>query len=73
MTEGGGVLRAGRGNSGEESRLLGGAIGCAKAQTSSGEGRETLWATTRARDRANLAGHHTGVASWRGRALARPN
>jgi hypothetical protein len=68
-----GVLRAGRDNFGEESRLRGGGIGCAKGRAISGEGRETLWTTTGAWDGAILAGHHVSAASWRGRAPARAN
>jgi hypothetical protein len=55
-----GKLRAGRGNSGEESRPRGGAIGCNKAQTSSCEGRGVPWANTGARDRTELASHCAG-------------
>jgi hypothetical protein len=50
----------GRGYSSEESRARGGKIGCAKARTSSDEGRGVLWANTRARDGAGLANHHAG-------------
>jgi hypothetical protein len=58
-----GMLRAGRGNSGEESRPRGGAIGHAKARTSSSKGRGILCATTGARDGANLVGCRVGAAS----------
>jgi hypothetical protein len=68
-----GKLWAGWGNSGEESRLRGWAIECAKARTSSSEGRGVLWANTGAQDGANLAGHRAGVASKRDRAPVRMN
>jgi hypothetical protein len=58
-----GALRAGRGNSGEQSWPRGGGIGCDKARASSVDGRETLWATTGARDRANLSGRRAGAAN----------
>jgi hypothetical protein len=59
------VRRAGRDNFGKESRPQGGGIGCAKARTSSGEGRGTLWTTTGAWDGANSAGHCAGAAELR--------
>jgi hypothetical protein len=62
------MLRAVQGNSGEESRPRGGAIGHAKARTSSGERRGMLCATTGAQDGANLVGCRAGAASWHGRA-----
>jgi hypothetical protein len=68
-----GMLRAGRDDSGKESRPRGGGIGRAKARTSSSEGRGKLWTTTGARDGPNLAGHRAGAANWRGRAPARAN
>jgi hypothetical protein len=55
-----GELQAGRGNSNEESRARGGAIGCDKAWTSSSEGRGVLWANTGAQDGAKLANHRVG-------------
>ena len=55
-----GKLRAGQGNSSEESRPQGGEIGCAKARTSSGEGRGALWNNTGARCEAELASHRAG-------------
>jgi hypothetical protein len=55
------VLRAGWDNFGKESRPQGGGIGHAKARTSSGEGRGTLWTTTGAWDGANLTGRRVGA------------
>jgi hypothetical protein len=55
-----GDLRVGRGYSSEESRARGGEIGCAKAQTSSDEGRGVVWANIGVRDGAGLASHHAG-------------
>jgi hypothetical protein len=55
-----GKLRAGQGNSGEESRSRGGAIRRDKARTSSDKGRGVPWANTGARDEAELASHRAG-------------
>jgi hypothetical protein len=49
-----------QGNFGEESRQRGGAIGCAKACTSSDERIGVLWTNTGARCEAELAGHRAG-------------
>jgi hypothetical protein len=50
----------GRGNFDNESRSWAGGIECAKAWTSSGEGRGMLWTNAGAWDRVNLAGHRAG-------------
>jgi hypothetical protein len=63
-----GALRAGRGYSGEQSRSLRGGIGCAEANASSGEGRGTPRAKTRARGGAESTGHRAGTVNLRGRA-----
>jgi hypothetical protein len=55
-----GKLRAGRGNSSEESWSRGGAIVCDKAQTSSSEGRGVPWTNIGAWDEAELASHRAG-------------
>jgi hypothetical protein len=48
------------GDSGEESRPRGGAIGCDRARSSSSGGRGVLWANTGAWDGAELASHRAG-------------
>jgi hypothetical protein len=63
----------GRDDSGDESRPRGGGIGRAKARTSSGEGRGTLWTTAGTRDGANLVGRCAGAAIWHGRAPVKEN
>jgi hypothetical protein len=68
-----GVLRAGRGDSGEETRPQGGGIGRAKARTSSSEVSGTLWTKARAQDGAESTGHRVGAANQRGRTPAMPN
>jgi hypothetical protein len=65
-----GVLRAGRGYSGEQSRPRGGGIGCAEAGTTSGEGWGTPRAEAQAWGKAKLAKRRAGAADWRGRAPA---
>jgi hypothetical protein len=55
-----GNLRADQGNSGEESRPRGGRIRCAKARTSSVEGRGVLRTNTRAQCDAESANHREG-------------
>jgi hypothetical protein len=65
-----GVLRAGRGYSGEQSRPRGGRIGCAEAGTTSGEGWGTPRAEAQAWGEAKLAKRHAGAVDWRGRAPA---
>jgi hypothetical protein len=66
-------LWAGRGNSGEEFRLPGEAIGRGKARASSSGGGGALWANTGALDGVGLAEHRVGAASKSGRTPARPN
>jgi hypothetical protein len=68
---GGGSVADGSGNSGEQSRPLGGGIGCAKARTSSGEVKGMLWTKARARNRVELTGHRMGSVNQRGRTPAR--
>jgi hypothetical protein len=55
-----GKLRVDRGKSGEESRPWRGRIGCAKARTSSGEGRGVLRTNTGAQCEAESASHRAG-------------
>jgi hypothetical protein len=66
-------LRAGQGNSGEELRLAGEAIGRDRAGASSSRGGGALWAKAGELDAIGLAGHRAGAASKRGRTPARPN
>jgi hypothetical protein len=66
-------LQASRGNSSEEFRLPGEAIGRNRARASSSGGGGALWANTGALDGVGLAGHRAGAASKRGRTQARPN
>jgi hypothetical protein len=76
VREGGTVeekLRAGRGNSSEEFRSPGEAIGHDRAWASSSRGGGALWAKVRALDGVGLAGHREGTESKRGRTPARPN
>jgi hypothetical protein len=65
--------RAGHGNSGEEFRPSGEAIGCDRARASSSRGGGALWAKAGALDGVGMAGHRAGMASKRGRTPARPN
>jgi hypothetical protein len=66
-------LRAARGNSSEEYRPLGEAIGRDRARASSSGGGGALWANTGALDGLGLAGHRAGAASKHGCMPARPN
>jgi hypothetical protein len=66
-------LRAGRDNSGEESRPPGETIDRDRARASSSRGGGALWAKTEALDGVGLARHRAGAASKRGRTPARPN
>jgi hypothetical protein len=70
---GGGVIRAGRGYSDEQSRPRGEGIGCAEARTSSGEGGGTLRTKAWAQGEAESIGRRAGVANRRGRASASAN
>jgi hypothetical protein len=65
-----GVLRVGRGNSGEESRPRGGGIGHAKARTSSSEVGGTLWTKARAQNGAESTDHRVGATNRRSRTMA---
>jgi hypothetical protein len=65
--------RAGRSNSGEESRQPEGSIGRDRARASSSRGGVTPWAKTRALDKVVTAGHRAGAASRHDHTLARPN
>jgi hypothetical protein len=60
-----GRSRAGRSNSGEESRPPEGATGRDRAQASSSRGGGTPWAKAQALDEVGMAGHHAGTASRR--------
>jgi hypothetical protein len=66
-------LRAGRGDSGEEFRPPGEAIGHDRARASSNRGGGALWAKVGALDEVWLAGHRAGMASKHGHTPARPN
>jgi hypothetical protein len=68
-----GDLRAGRGSSSEEFRLLGEAIDHDRARASSSGGGGALWANVEALDGVGLAEHRANTASKRGRTPARPN
>jgi hypothetical protein len=59
----GGALRAGQGNSDEQSRTRGEEIEHAKARASSGEGGGILRTKVGARGRAESTGHHVGTAN----------
>jgi hypothetical protein len=63
----------GSGNSGEESRSRGGGFRRAKAWSSSGRVRGTLWTNARARDKVKSTSHRTGVVNRRSQTPARPN
>jgi hypothetical protein len=58
-----GVLWAGGGHSGEQSRPRGGGIGCAETSDSSSEGGGTPRAKIRVQDGAKLTRHCAGVAN----------
>jgi hypothetical protein len=66
-------LRAGRGNSGEESRPRRGGSGRARAWTNFDRVRGTSGTDAGAPDQANSTGHRAGVADRRGRTPAKPN
>jgi hypothetical protein len=63
----------GRGNSGEEFRPPGEAIGRDRARASSSRGGGALWAKAGALDGVGLAEHRVGTASKHGHTPARPN
>jgi hypothetical protein len=68
-----GKLRAGRGNSGEESRPGRGDLGRAKACTSYGWVRGTSQTNAGAQGWANSTSHRASAADCRGRTSAMPN
>jgi hypothetical protein len=66
-------LRAGQDNCSEEFRPLGEAIDRDRARSRFIGGGGALWTNVGALDGVGLAGHRAGVASKRGRTVARPN
>jgi hypothetical protein len=66
-------LRAGRGNTADEFRPPGEAIGGDRARASSSRGRGALSAKAGALDRVGLVGHCAGATSKSDRTPARPN